>query len=180
MFVRRLVAGLFAVPVLLVAGCGSDEPSTKPTDTPASATTPTVVASAAAGRDALAAYRSMWNAFVEAAKTSDPDAPDVRKFASDQALKLIVSSLQTNKQLGKVTKGDLVLNPTVTEVKPAATPTEVAVLDCVDSTNWLEYKASGGLWDNLPGGKHQTTATVTLTDGAWKVSSFTLKESGTC
>ena len=52
--------------------------------------------------------------------------------------------------------------------------------DCVDDTNWLEYKKSGELWDNEPGGKHHNTATVTLTDGVWKVSSFTLEVKGTC
>ncbi|TCB91672.1 hypothetical protein E0H26_25430 [Micromonospora zingiberis] len=122
----------------------------------------------------------MWDAFVEAGKVSDPDAPGLRRFASDQALRLIVSSLHTNREQGKVIKGDLVLDPQVTEVKPAESPTEVTVLDCVDSTNWLEYKVSGGLWDDEPGGKHRTTATVKVTDGTWKVSSFILEEPGTC
>ncbi|MFC8849932.1 MULTISPECIES: hypothetical protein [unclassified Micromonospora] len=122
----------------------------------------------------------MWDAFVEAGAVSDPDAPDLRKYASDQALKLIVNSLYTNRQQGKVTKGALTLSPKITGVKPDTTPTEAGVLDCVDSTNWLEYKVSGGLWDDKPGGKHRTTATVKVSDGAWKVSSFVLEESGTC
>jgi hypothetical protein len=46
----------------------------------------------------------MWNAFVEAAKTSDPVAPNLRQYASDQALKLIASSLYTDRDQGRVTK----------------------------------------------------------------------------
>ncbi|MDI6104366.1 hypothetical protein QLQ12_37825 [Actinoplanes sp. NEAU-A12] len=133
-----------------------------------------------AERDALTAYRGMWSAFVEAAKTSDAEAPQLREYASDQALSLIVSGLLTDHAQGKITKGDLAVNPKATEVKPEQSPTEVTVLDCVDSTKWLEYKSSGELWDDEPGSKHRTTATVKRSDDTWKVSSFILEESGTC
>jgi hypothetical protein len=118
----------------------------------------------------------MWAAFADAAKTSDPDAPDIRKYASDNALKLIVGGLVMNRSQGKVVKGDVVLNPKATVVSP----TEETILDCVDATRWLEYKTSGELWDNKPGGKHKTIATVKNVDGTWKVSSFNLEGMGTC
>lgn len=51
----------------------------------------------AAKRAAVSAYRGMWGAFVAAAKTSDPDAPDLRRYAEGDALKLIVSDLYTNR-----------------------------------------------------------------------------------
>lgn len=181
MFTRPVLVGLVVASALLGAGCSSDEPKTAPaTQPPSPSATPSLGPSAAAERDALAAYRGMWNAFVEAAKTSDPVAPNLRQYASDQALKLIASSLYTDRDQGRVTKGDLVLNPQVTGVKPPQAPTEVTVVDCVDSTNWLQYKASGGLWDDKPGGKHRTTATVKSSAGTWKVSSFILEDSGTC
>jgi hypothetical protein len=180
-FTRRLVVGLVVASVLFAAGCDSDESGGTPAGTPSAASpTPSLGPREAAERDALAAYRGMWDAFVEAGKVSDPDAPDLRKYASDQALRLIVSSLYTDREQGKITKGDLALNPKVSEVKPASAPTEATVLDCVDSNNWLKYKASGGLVDDVPGGKHRTTATVKFADATWKVSSFILEESGTC
>ena len=46
----------------------------------------------------------------------------------------------------------------------AASASEATILDCVDDTNWLEYKTSGERWDNKPGGKHRTTATVKAVD----------------
>lgn len=182
MFTRQLVVGLVAASVLLGSGCSSNESGDPPAGTPSTSASPTpsLGPREIAERDALAAYRGMWDAFVEAAKTSDPDAPDLRRYASDQALRLIVSSLYTDREQKKVTKGDLVLNPKVTDVKPAQAPTEAAVLDCVDSTNWVKHKASGGLVDDEPGGKHRTTATVKFADATWKVSSFILEESGTC
>jgi hypothetical protein len=160
---------------LTLAACTSGDPDGGPSAAPLSGT-PGVSASASAEDAAVAAYRGMWAAFVDAAKTSDPDAPDIRKFASDNALKLIVGGLVTNRSQGKVVKGDVVLNPKATVVSP----TEETVLDCVDATHWLEYKTNGELWDDKPGGKHKTTATVKKVDGTWKVSSFNLEGTGTC
>lgn len=165
----------------LAASCRSGSPAAE--TTPATPLPSSAAPSPSAGpeRDALTAYRGMWNAYVEAAKTSDPDAPDLRKYAADNALKLIVSDLYTDRDQGKVAKGEVALNPKIKELKPPAAPTTVIVEDCVDSTKWLEYKASGGLWDDKPGGKHRTTSTVTKqADETWKVSAFTLERSGTC
>jgi hypothetical protein len=171
----RVTLALVLTVVALVAcrsGGGGNEPTS-----PARSTTPGASASTVGPGDAaVVAYRGMWAAFVEAAKTSDPDAPDIRKYASDNALKLIVGGLVSNREQGKVVKGNLVLNPKVT----TASAIEATILDCVDATNWLEYKTSGELWDNKPGGKHRTTATVKAVDGTWKVSSFNLEGTGTC
>ena len=128
----------------------------------------------------MAAYRGMWDAFVAAGKVSDPDAPDVRKYASDQALRLIVNALYTNKVQKKVIRGDLKINPKATALKPTNNPTEATISDCVNDEKWLVYKASGALVNDVPGGRHSTTATVKRTTDGWKVSSFILKEAGTC
>ena len=95
-------------------------------------------------------------------------------------MKLIVGNLVIDRDQGKVAKGDVVTNPTVTALQPPDKPTHATITDCVDATNWLEYKTSGELWDNKPGGKHRTTATVKAVDGTWKVSTFNLEGTGTC
>ncbi len=175
-------AALAAIAALLVAASGGcDHRDRSPTASPRPSGSPSPSPSVnGSERDAVAAYRGMWNAFVEAGKTADPDAPAIRTYASDDALKLIVGALATDRHQGKIIKGDLRIDPHVTELRPPDTPTEATVLDCVDSTNWLEYKTSGELWDNEPGGKHRTTATVSNTGGTWKVSRFTLEVRGTC
>jgi hypothetical protein len=177
----RAVLVLITVGTLL-GGCrsgGKAEPTAPPVSATSSAS-PSASASATADTAALAAYRGMWNAFVEAAKVPDPSVPQLRQYASEDALKRIVGSLVIDRDQGKVVKGPLIINPSVTSLKPADRPTEATITDCVDATNWLEYKKSGELWDNKPGGKHHTTATVKLTNGTWKVSSFTLEVKGTC
>nr|WP_308129220.1 hypothetical protein [Actinoplanes polyasparticus] len=136
--------------------------------------------SATGERDALAAYRGMWQAFQEAAKSSDPEAPDLRKYASEQALKLISGSLYADRSNEQVTKGELLTDPKVTALKPTDVPTEATIVDCVNDEKWLKYKASGELVNDVPGGKHRTTATVKRTTDGWKVASFILREKGTC
>jgi len=181
-FARQLVVGLVAVSVLLGAGCSSDKRGRTPlkTPSPSASATPSLGPGAAAERDALVAYRGMWDAFVEAGKVSDPDAPDLRKYASDKALSLIVSALHTNREQKEVILGELKIDPRVTALKPTDAPTEATVVDCVNDEKWLEYKASGGLANDVPGGKHRTTATVQRGTEGWKVSSFILEGSGTC
>ncbi len=164
---------------LALAGChsGSGKQGTQPSPVPSS---PSPAPSAVAAAGAVAAYRGMWKAVVAASAVPDPDAPDLRRYASDDALKLIVGNLVIDRDQGKVVKGDVVLNPTVTALQPADQPTQATVTDCVDATNWLVHKKSGELWNNERGAKHHNTATVKLIDGVWKVSSFTLEKGGTC
>ncbi|MBN1174816.1 MAG: hypothetical protein JXA67_21830 [Micromonosporaceae bacterium] len=122
----------------------------------------------------------MWDAWVQAGKTSNPDEPALRTYTSGEALKLIVGVLATNQHNQHVSLGSVVLDPKVSEVKPPEAPTDATVTDCVNTENWLNYKASGGLVDDVPGGRHVMTATVTRADGAWKVSVFKLGRVGTC
>jgi hypothetical protein len=164
---------------LTLAGCrsGGHGGLSSPTGgAPASAKPPT----SAAASGSVAAYKGMWAAFVDAAKTSDPDAPSLRQYADGDALKLIVSDLYTNRQQGKVVKGDVVTSPDVASLRPADAPTEATIRDCVDDTHWLEYRKSGELWDNNPSGRRRMTATVRSTAGTWKVFAFTLEGLGTC
>jgi hypothetical protein len=164
----------------VIGGCHSDRDAEPESPSPSAAVISSRVPSDVAANGALAAYRGMWKAVTAAATVPDPDAPDLRRYAEDKALKLVVGSLIIDRDQGKVVKGDVVLNPAVTALEPAERPTQVTITDCVDATNWLEYKKSGELWNKQPGAKHHNTATVKLADGVWKVSSFTLEKGGTC
>ncbi|MFI6242783.1 hypothetical protein ACIBEF_23195 [Micromonospora sp. NPDC050795] len=168
--------------MLLSTACSPGEPAeSAPTTQPITpATTTSLGPNAVAEKEAVTAYQGMWDAFVEAAKVSDPDAPDVRRYASGQALRLIVNALYTNREQREVILGELVLDPKVTNLAPAGNPVKVTVLDCVNDEKWLEHKASGGLANDEPGGKHRTTATVEQTAEGWRVSSFILDKAGTC
>ncbi|MFV2021702.1 hypothetical protein [Micromonospora sp. LOL_023] len=179
---RRLMACLVGALALFATACGSDETYETPsTSSPATASgTPSLDPADEAERDALRAYRGMWDALVEAGKVSDPDAPDLRRHASDQALRLIVKALYINREQGEVVLGELVLDPEITALVPATDPTTATVLDCVNDENWLQYNVSGGPVNEEPGGRHRMTATVNRTAEGWRVSSFLLEETGTC
>jgi hypothetical protein len=163
-----------------MTACDSGKSSPGASRTAGSTSPASLTPAAAAERDALAAYRGMWDAWVEAGKTSNPDEPALRTHISGEALKLIVKALVTNQHNQHVSLGNVVLDPKVTEVKPPEAPTVATVKDCVNTENWLNYKASGGLVDNVPGGRRVMTATVSAADGAWKVSAFQLGRVGTC
>jgi hypothetical protein len=165
---------------LALGGCHSGGKGNQPAPSASTTSSPSPAPSVVAAADAVAAYRGMWKAVVAASMVPDPDAPDLRRYATGDALKLIVGNLVIDRDQGKVVKGDVVLNPTVTALEPAERPTQATIADCVDATNWLEYKKSGGLWNDEPGAKHHNTATVKFADGVWKVSSFTLEKGGTC
>jgi hypothetical protein len=128
---------------------------------------------------ALTGYRKMWDAFAEAGKTADPDAPALREYAIGDALDTITSTLSGMRDGGTVILGDLKIDPEVVSLEPLGDPTVATVSDCVDDENWREHKASGGLANDTPGGRHRTTATVDLAID-WKVSSLKIEAPGTC
>jgi hypothetical protein len=122
----------------------------------------------------------MWADMVTAARTSDYQSALLPQNASGDALAVLVHDLAENQQAGLVTKGDPTLNPQVTSLTPTATPTQATITDCVNDTHWLNYKSSGGLANNTPGGRHATTAIVVDTAGTWKVTQLALQSVGTC
>ncbi len=182
LFNRSVALGAITVLALLPSACGSGKapgihgglPS------PSSPAASVLGTAASAERDALSAYRGLWDAFVNAAATSNAETPELRKYASDQALKLIASSLYMDQQEQRITKGQVQLNPKVSAAAPIAAPTKITITDCVSDEKWLKYKADGELVNDVAGGKHATTATVTSTPDGWRVQTLMLRESGTC
>ena len=147
-----------------------------PTATPPATAAPT--APALPTREALEAYRAMWDTVVSAARTADPDAPALRRYASDKALARIVTALYLHHEQGQVILGTLALAPTVDTDQ--SNPTTVRISDCVDTSLWLVYRTTGGLVDDTPGGPHATTATMTNINDQWLVSTLDINGVGTC
>ena len=166
---------------LLLAGCGSGTPSAAshhPTTTVRSTSAPSP--SQQATTAALAAYRAMWADMVVAARTANYQSPSLADHASGNALALLVHGLAVNRQTGIVTRGQPTMDPKVVSVSSPTNPTQVDIVDCFNDANWLRYKVSGGLQNNVPGGRHHTTATVTDTAGVWKVTELQVGAAGTC
>jgi hypothetical protein len=164
--------------VAAVTACGSATSTAKPS-APDAAASPSKSARHAAEHAALAAYRGMWTAFVQAGRTSNPDDPRLSRYATGDALHAMTSSLADDRQHGYVSKGTLGTHPAITTAKPAQAPSEVDIRDCLDDRKALEYHKNGEPVDNTPGGLHRVSAVVQNV-GGWKVTSFAAQGVGTC
>jgi hypothetical protein len=167
------------VVVLVAVACGDGGPEIKrgATSTTERSVPSTTNATSSAERAAVKAYNAMWSDMVVAARTADYQSPRLSDHASGDALSQLARGLYANKQHGVIAKGQPATRPTVT----SATPTSAEIADCFDDSRWLNYEAStGALQNGVPGGKHATTATVTLTDGAWRVTQLAVGAVGTC
>jgi hypothetical protein len=182
------ITTLFAVSTvgLALTSCNSEPASATATTTPParpSSAAPTTPASPVdqARQAALAAYRGMWHDFVVAGTTSDWQSASLGQYATGIALTTLSRGLYADHYNGLVTKGEPVLNPTVSSLDPATAPRKIIVTDCGDSTHWLKYRADNGQLDDTPGGRRLINAIVEKqADGSWKVTDFGVHDVGSC
>lgn len=182
-----LVVALLAV-LAGVGACRSGDSAPEPgaTGTPTSpavsaAPTPALDPVEAAEEAALEAYRGMWNAYVEAISIPNPELPALARFASDDALAVLVDGLEQVERDGLAGRGDVVLDPELTSLSPSAAPTAVEIADCVDTSESELYRRDGRPYEDTPGGLRRAEATVREVDSdEWKVVGFALYEVGSC
>jgi hypothetical protein len=153
-------------------------PSTTAGPYPSSTTTQPSTASVTA--TVINDYRTMWANLVSAARTSNYQSKLLPQHATGDALSLLVQGLAKDRELGIVTKGQPVLQPSVSSLTPAANPTKASIADCFDNTHWVEYKTNGTLQKNAPGGRRATTAELVPMGGTWKVTELSVRAKGTC
>jgi hypothetical protein len=159
-------------------------PGSSPSTITETSTSPdsTVYAVDKAKREALTAYRAMWQDFIAAGTTSDWQSSRLAQHATGTALQNLSRGLYADHQNGVVTRGEPILQPAVSSVEPATDPKKVVITDCGDSTNFLKYdKETGRPADNEQGGRQLINAIVELqSDGSWKVSDYGVHEVGSC
>ena len=185
---QRLVAlGL----VLWLAGCTPDpSPSTStpspngstPSSPPSSSPSPTATDAAAQVQLAIAAYRGMWDAYLRVLQNPNPDSPDLATYASGDAFNTLVKGVRELRDKGLKGEGSFVMDPRPTEIAPASDPKKVSVRDCFNDGGARVVRATPGpAYSDKPGGRRLCLATVERQgDGSWKVTSFGLREVGTC
>ncbi|WKU03394.1 hypothetical protein [Micromonospora sp. HUAS LYJ1] len=177
---------LTAIPIglcltVLIGACSSSGDDRK--SSPATpAVPPQSNGTSTVGREeaAVTAYRGMWQAYAKAGLTANPQEPDLARFATGAALSLLTSGLAKLREDGEVIKGQYQSSPRVT-AGPSPAPGTIFVLDCLNTTDFLTYKASSGaLTDDTPGGNRAVRATVIRVGDVWKVSTVAAQAVGTC
>ncbi|MEY9932457.1 hypothetical protein ABH926_007108 [Catenulispora sp. GP43] len=130
---------------------------------------------------ALAAYTGMWTDYANAAQTANYTDQRLTQHATDAALGEMVHSLYQLQRGGLVIKGALETAPTIVDVVPPNTPTQVDIKDCASDVHWLQYVAATGKpRDAIPGGRRMVTARVTKQYDLWRVANYQVQAEGTC
>ena len=183
---RALLATLFGA--LAIAGCTdapptplptSSSPSTRPS---ASSEAPTVSATPVEAVEALAAYDRFWEAKVasQADPTKQPTKA-LRANAIDKALSDAQATVLLLRRNGVEMRGQPVHEASVVSVMAGARP-EVAITDCLDSTNWLPVVVATGESALAPGQSPRVVveSVATIFDGRWVIKTSTAFRDRSC
>jgi hypothetical protein len=122
----------------------------------------------------------MWNAYVEAAKTSNYQSPQLTRYSGGGARSLLVRGLRDAREHGIVTLGVPTFKPKVVALAPARQPTRADVKDCADSSHWLTYDWSGRVVGDRSPGRRRVEARLRRSSGTWKVIDLVVEKEGTC
>jgi endonuclease YncB( thermonuclease family) len=185
--VGRAAALALLVAMVVLVGCGlpTDRHGAHPPARPATPSVPAskpVDAVALARAAALEAYRGMWAAFDWAGRAprADPDDPRLARYATGDALRVLVNGLASMRDDGLVARGEVVLSPEVVEVTPLTAPTRVRIEDCADTSNSALVRADGRPYQDAPGGWRLVIAELEDTGQGWKVTGFAVRGVGSC
>ncbi|WP_344287752.1 hypothetical protein [Streptomyces synnematoformans] len=173
-----LLAGASAaIAGLLLAGCADDKsPDARPLPKGKSAEMAASSRPDMEQAEALAAYRSWWRDLAAVSATPDPASPRLNDHAMGGALELMKHGLETAQKQMVVARGTPRPNPEIS----SASRDMVVIRDCVDGTDWLQYKQNGELKNDVPGGHFKVDASVRRVDSTWKVSDLYMHEAGSC
>jgi hypothetical protein len=167
---------------VVLSGC-SDDPGIRtavPTtgDSPATSATasPAEADEAAVERLVTERYLEFQQVVAESGAASDPDDPRLVEYATGAVLDNLLGKLAVRKQAGTRLYGAPV--PDVQSV--TVTGDDATVKDCLDnSSTGLEDAAGNKL--SVGRDRQETTATLMLVDGTWKVSEIaTVAGGGSC
>lgn len=183
---RAVLAALLGAVVLV--GCTeaprdplptSSSPGTRPS---ASSAAPTVSTTPTESIEALAAYDRFWAAKVasQADPTKQPPKA-LRANAIDKALSDALATVLLLRRNGVEMRGEPVHETSVVSVTAGARP-EVAITDCLDSTDWLPVVVATGESALAPGQSPRVVveSVATIFDGRWVIKTSTAYRDRSC
>jgi hypothetical protein len=162
---------LVVAAMVLAGGCQGGSKSGPPETAPSAAASVTSATGAdarvAAERAVLSSYRAFWDDVVAAGRRADWQSPRLADHATGQALQEVRDHYRALRAAGMVDLGTVELHPKVVDVG-ARTAT---VNDCVDVSRFLRHDAKTLEPRETPDLRPDAgVATLTLIDGAWKVT----------
>jgi|SRR5665647_571105 len=172
----------------LLAACTPDDPgptTTPPTQTtsPTPSPTPSVDPAIAEAEAAiLEVYQGYWDAKVASfADPTQPQDPNLERFAVDTALTDAQSTLFMMQQSGVAMVGAPSLSPVVSDIALGDTGT-ASIVDCVDLTNWQPVFTATGDSAAAPDQtlRVPTESTAYFYDGRWTVRTSVVHRDTTC
>jgi hypothetical protein len=171
---RAQLVVLLVAAVVLAAGC-EGESKGSPAATGSTAGAPSVTTTLADSRAAaetavLSSYRAFWDDVVAAGRKADWQSPRLAAHAAGQALKDVRDHYKALRAAGLVDLGTVALHPKVVNLADKT----ATVNDCVDVSRFLRHDAKTLEPRETPDPRPDAgVATLTLTDGAWKVTKTT-------
>ncbi|WP_327325211.1 hypothetical protein OG735_23960 [Streptomyces sp. NBC_01210] len=182
---RRVCAGGAAALVLLLTGCsssGGDEPGPPKAS---GGQDKEQKERAEAERKALAAYRGMWDAQVEAYSSGSMKKARLGDYTTGEAAENIIGAFTYYQGRGLTFTGKPTVTPKVTAVDVKADPHTATITDCVDTTNYVLVKRATGKPVTVD--KDDTRrpwtakATTAKAGGAeWRITDYTIDKDRTC
>ncbi|MFF5334739.1 hypothetical protein [Streptomyces sp. NPDC013181] len=177
-------AGVAACLLVLAAGCGSPKDG-KPADpAPSTGADDGGKKRAAAEKGALAAYRGMWDAQVEAYSSGSLKDARLSDYTTGDAAANIVEAFTYYKERDLAFKGGPVTEPKVSAVDVTSSVHTATIDDCVDMTGVLVRRSTGKpIAKAKEGDRHPWTATATTAKdgkGGWRISDYTIDRDRAC
>ena len=183
---RAFLAAVLGAFVL--AGCTDNPRAPLPTTSSpaiqpsASSAAPTMSTTPAESVEALAAYDRFWAAKVasQAEPTKQPPKA-LRANAIDKALSDALATVLLLRRNGVEMRGEPVHETSVVSVTAGARP-EVAITDCLDSTDWLPVVVATGESALAPGQSPRVVveSVATIFDGRWVIKTSTAFRDRSC
>ncbi|WNI24060.1 hypothetical protein [Streptomyces sp. ITFR-16] len=183
----KACTGTAAALLLLVAGCGSpggDEPDApKATAGRGSRGSEDIgrQEKAADGRDALAAYRGMWDVQVEAYSSGSMPQEKPAAYTTGDATVQITDALTYYNQQGLAFEGRPVTDPEVSGVDTSSAVHSATITDCVDVTGIVVRRATGKPLPATKDDRRPWTAKAMAGSGGagWRISDYTIDKNHT-
>ncbi|WP_406451545.1 hypothetical protein OG782_16215 [Streptomyces sp. NBC_00876] len=137
-----------------------------------------------AQRRALAAYRGMWDAQVEAYSSGSMAKARLGDYTTGDAASMIINLFTYYNEHGLAFKGGPVTNPKVSAVNVGSEVDTATISDCVDMTGVVVRRATG---KPIAVAKEDTRrpwtakATTAKSGGTeWRISDYTIDKDRTC